>query len=421
MTATLSTRSLAPWIVSLLMLSFLSGCGEGHHDENEGHGHAEHDADEGARGVHGGRLLIDGDFAIELTIFEAGTAPQFRVYPTMKGRPIPLSDVTLEVELGRLGGRLDRFAFTPDGDYLVGDGVVVEPHSFDVTVKARYQSRSYEWAYPSYEGRTVIGAATAASAGIEIETAGPATISSSIDVLGRVAFAPGAQATLRARFPGKVLSVAKTVGQPVKAGETLARIESNESLRAYAVTAPIDGVVLERLTNAGDVAGDTPLFVIGDLERLHVDFHVFSRDFSRIKPGQAVTVSSVDGTATANTVIAAYLPTKETATQTVIARATLANPDGAWIPGMTVRGDIVVEEVNVPLAVRTDALQKFRDFTVVFAAIDDTYEVRMLELGRQTPDWTEVLGGLEPGERYVTENSFLIKADIEKSGASHDH
>jgi cobalt-zinc-cadmium efflux system membrane fusion protein len=35
--------------------------------------------------------------------------------------------------------------------------------------------------------------------------------------------------------------------------------------------------------------------------------------------------------------------------------------------------------------------------------------------------WTEVLGGLEPGERYVTENSFLIKADIEKSGASHDH
>jgi len=32
-----------------------------------------------------------------------------------------------------------------------------------------------------------------------------------------------------------------------------------------------------------------------------------------------------------------------------------------------------------------------------------------------------VLGGLEPGTTFVTENSYLIKADIEKSGASHDH
>lgn len=88
---------------------------------------------------------------------------------------------------------------------------------------------------------------------------------------------------------------------------------------------------------------------------------------------------------------------------------------------MTVRGDIVVEKTDVPLAVRTQALQQFRDFTVVFAVVGETYEVRMLELGRQTPEWSEVLGGLEAGEVYVSENSFLIKADIEKSGASHDH
>ena len=58
---------------------------------------------------------------------------------------------------------------------------------------------------------------------------------------------------------------------------------------------------------------------------------------------------------------------------------------------------------------------------MVFAKVGETYEVRMLNLGRQTPEWTEVLGGIRPGQDYVTENSFLIKADIEKSGASHDH
>jgi cobalt-zinc-cadmium efflux system membrane fusion protein len=86
-----------------------------------------------------------------------------------------------------------------------------------------------------------------------------------------------------------------------------------------------------------------------------------------------------------------------------------------------VEGEAVVGTHSVPLAVRTQALQRFRDFTVVFARIENTYEVRMLELGRRSPEWTEVLGGLEPGEVYVSENAYLIRADIEKSGASHDH
>jgi len=53
--------------------------------------------------------------------------------------------------------------------------------------------------------------------------------------------------------------------------------------------------------------------------------------------------------------------------------------------------------------------------------IGEEYEVRMLELGLQAGEWVEVLGGLTPGSEYVSENSYIIKADIEKSGASHDH
>nr|WP_300975715.1 hypothetical protein [Yoonia sp.] len=45
----------------------------------------------------------------------------------------------------------------------------------------------------------------------------------------------------------------------------------------------------------------------------------------------------------------------------------------------------------------------------------------MLELGDRDGEHVEVLGGLKPGTRYVTEQSFLIRQDIEKSGASHDH
>ncbi|MFP6828295.1 MAG: secretion protein HlyD, partial [Gammaproteobacteria bacterium] len=86
-----------------------------------------------------------------------------------------------------------------------------------------------------------------------------------------------------------------------------------------------------------------------------------------------------------------------------------------------VTAEIQVGEYEVPLAVRRSGLQSFREFTVVYAQIGDEYEVRMLDLGRQAGDWAEVLGGLDPGTRYVTENSYVLKADIEKTGAVHDH
>src|SRR3546814_14356073 len=82
---------------------------------------------------------------------------------------------------------------------------------------------------------------------------------------------------------------------------------------------------------------------------------------------------------------------------------------------MTVNAEVTVAERRVPLAVRESGLQGLRDFTVVFAQIGETYEVRMLELGARDGEWIEVLGGLKPGTNYVTEQSFMIKADIEQS------
>ena len=74
-----------------------------------------------------------------------------------------------------------------------------------------------------------------------------------------------------------------------------------------------------------------------------------------------------------------------------------------------------------PLTVKRDCSQAFRDFQVVYAKVGTTYEVRMIELGEQAGEWAEVRVGLEPGTEYVTSSSYVIKADIDKSGASHDH
>ncbi len=409
------------WLIALVFALLATGGCDTQRSSHDDHGHAPPDEAGYERGPHNGRLLRDGDFALEITIFETGVPPEFRVYPYRNDTPVDPADVALAIELGRLGSRVDRFEFSPQRDLLRGDGVVLEPHSFDVTVTASTAGRQYEWTFDSYEGRTQIDTRVAEAMGITIGTAGPASIRETITVQGTLHPHPDAVSEVRGRFPGLVQSLAKSVGDTVREGEELARIQSNESLQSYTIAAPVSGTVIERPASVGSMATDDPIYVIADTSRLVADLQVFSRDADRVEVGQAVNVASLDGGTVAETTIERILPTVDPASRAVTARAVVANPDARWRPGEFVRGVVTVAVSDVPLAVRESGLQAFRDFTVVYARVGDTYEVRMLDLGRRDGESVEVLGGLEPGTEYVTGNSYLIKADIEKSGASHDH
>ena len=416
-----STRILR----SLLVIAFallIAGCDDwnmnAHVEESSPHQAAESDYE---RGPHNGRLLRSGDFALEITIFEEGADPQFRVYPYFAGKPVNPDQVKLKIELGRLGGRTDHFQFSPQAEFLTSPDIVHEPHSFDVTVAADYSGENFSWAYESFEGRTTISRQAAEAAGVKVDAAGPAPIEEVIDLSGRVILQPQGRAEVRAWYPGRIKHMTKNVGEMVKKGETLVEIESSESLRAYSIPAPMSGTVTERNGNVGDLATSQAIYVITDPTKVLAEFFIYPRDAERVRTGQRVEVSNISGDKKVGSKITTLLPTANAATQTLIAHVELPNSEGIWRPGMAVEGAVVVSKQTVPLAVRTRALQRFRDFTVVYARVDETYEVRMLELGQRTPEWTEVLSGLQPGEVYVTDNAFLIRADVEKSGASHDH
>jgi cobalt-zinc-cadmium efflux system membrane fusion protein len=291
-----------------------------------------------------------------------------------------------------------------------------------VRIRVERAGKTSEWSYPSYEGRTQISAKAAEAAGIKTEKAGPATIKDVIDLTGVISLNEDSNARVGARFPGIIKSVNKTVGQSVRAGEILATLDRNITLQDYNVASPIDGVVVARTANIGSTAAtDTVLFEIADLSTVWAELHLFGRERERVKVGQSVVVESHDKITRAEGKVAYVVPVAEAASQALVIRVVLDNEGSKWFPGSFVRGLLTVSERKVPVAVKNSGLQRFRDFTVVFAQVGDTYEVRMLNLGASDGTWTEVLGGIEPGETYVTENSFLIKADIEKSGASHDH
>ena len=367
-----------------------------------------------------GRLLEDDGFAVDLTIFETGVQPEFRVWVTDSGAPVDPGDVDLRVTLTRLGDVTDEIDFAPRKDFLRGDTVVYEPHSFVVTVDASYAGRKYNWQYDNFEGRTRIASDIAQVAGIAVEAAGPATISDSVTVYGRVVSDPENVSHVSARFNGVIQSVRASIGDVVEKGQVLAIIEANDSLNDYTIQAPISGTVIERHANPGETTDDRSLFTIVDTSLVWAELAVFPSDRPRVAVGAPVTVRTAIGDISIDGEIALLSPVAG-ANQSVTARVPLDNPKGLLAAGMYLTGEIEVAQHEVPLAVKRVGLQAFRDFTVVYAQIGDEYEVRMLELGREDDTWAEVLGGLEPGTSYVTDNSYVIKADIEKSGASHDH
>ncbi len=269
--------------------------------------------------------------------------------------------------------------------------------------------------------RTTIAAAMAAASGIRTAKVAPGEIRDEHEVQGLITPVEGRQARVVARFPGPVRQVKVGVGDVVRAGQTLAVIESNISLSNYSVTSPLAGTVLARNTAVGDLAGEAPLFEIADLTKLWVDLHLFGADAQHITPGLPVEVIRLSDSVSAQTKLDRVLPGTATASQSTVARATVDNSDGLWRIGAAVRARVTVSVEPVALQVPLSALQTFDGADVAFVLTGEVYEAHPLKLGRRDGVNVEVLEGLNVGDEVVVEQSYIVKADIEKSGASHDH
>ncbi len=415
--------SILIWMAVLL----LAGCGRAD-GPADAHGHAHGDAghddhDEGAAGTHGGRLLEAQGRAVELAIAEDGAPPRFRAWLYRDGKPLPPAAGHVEVTLTRLGGAVEQHVLSAQSDgSLGGADVVAEPHSFDVVVEATIDGEPLRFAYESYEGRTRIEPAIADEAGIRVAAVGPGVVADEHEMQGLLTPVEGRTATVMARFPGPIRRLDAQVGDRVRAGQRLATIESNLSLTDYAVTTPIAGTVLSREATVGGVASEgMALFEIADLSTIWVDLHVFGADAQHLRPGVPVTVTRMSDGVAAQTVLDRILPGTATASQSTVARASLDNADGLWRPGSAVRARITVEQQPADRVVPLSALQRFRDWDVVFVRVGDTYEVRPVELGKRDDRQVEIRAGIATGDVVVVEQSYLVKADIEKSGAAHEH
>ncbi len=194
------------------------------------------------------------------------------------------------------------------------------------------------------------------------------------------------------------------------------------ALTQYELRSSLSGTVIQKHLTIGEaLEKDDNIFVLVDLSDVWVNIAIPVRNLKAVKLGQKVRVKNevmgIEG-AGRLTYLSSIIDEKN---RTVIGRVVIPNPRKLWRPGTFVSGELVVEERAVPIAIKVRAIQRLRDWSVVFVKYENLFEGRPLQLGASDGTWVEVLDGLSAGENYVVKNSFVVKAEIEKSGATHQH
>lgn len=472
-----------------------SGHGHGQESHGDGHDHS------GSQGPHGGKILTEGEFELEVVIFEKGVPGHFRVYPSHKHKPVDPKEVTISVELERLGGKTDKFSFKSTGEFLYSDQEIEEPHSFFIKVLADYKGEKFDWEYSQYENRLTAPSDLAKKMGFETEAVGPGTVISVVELPGEIALNADLVSHIVPRVAGVVLESRKNLGDTVHKGETIAVIDSRDlgeaksrylvavereklasynferiqrlwqsqtvaekefltakktfleekieltaaarklmalglskqdlnnlpneddsTLTHFVIRAPFDGVVTKKHLSLGEwVKEDAEIYVIADLSTVWVEIIVYAKDVESVHLNQKATVKTDSCGLEAVGTVSYVGPLVGEDTRTAKARVVIPNTDGKWRPGLFAKVELVSHNASPPLVVRNEAIQTHQNKSVVFVQYDDQYEARPVTLGRTNDKFSEILKGLSAGERYVTRNSYVLKAEMGKAGMSHEH
>lgn len=444
------------------------------------------------KGPHGGKLFVKDGYGVEITIFEEDSPPEFRIYTYLNDKPLDPSVSKVSIELERLGRKPEVFSFAKEKDYLKSSTTVVEPHSFDVHINATYNNKDYKFTYKQVEGRVTMSEKQLTLNAVEVLTAGPAKIKSTLKLQGEIKLNADKSVLIVPRVGGIVDSVTVNAGDKVRKGQVLATISSQmiadvrsdllaaqkraglarstyerekqlweEKISAqqdylqaqhdlqeaeinlsriqqklgalgagssgagqtrYEIRSPIDGTVTLKKVSQGQVVSEIDsLFEVADLSTVWAEMTIYAKDINTVKSGQRVTVKAAAFDAQSVGTIAYVGSLVGEQTRTAMARVVLSNPEKTWLPGLPVNIELTSNEVDVPLAVSVEGIQSLNEEVVVFGRYGTYFEARPVTLGRKDDKYVEVLEGLNAGEKYAAGNSYLIKADIGKAGASHEH
>ena len=440
------------------------------------------------KGPHGGRLYRDGDFSAEVKIFEEGVEPHLRVYGYFKDKPLKPNEINANIFIKRLDAE-QTITFKPESDYLIGNEIVYEPHSFLMVINVDYQGKKHSWKWDTKEGRVTMLDSSIKSSGLELLKVEPMMFENALELKGELKFPDNFESFITPKASGTLVKTYSTIGDKVSQGDLLATVQSqdlirlnaersiamdtlqfsrkkmeqertlfqkrvspeidyinaqrefedaqiranelNSLIRSYGdsgngtieVRAAMSGTILQVLGAVGsNVTPASPLFKIANTSQLLAIVNVPADKLNEINPDNKVTVKPQTQTGTEEALgrIKYISDVIDPKTRTAQVFIEISN-QFKWRSGQLITAQIFEKQTMKQMVVREDALQTFRDWDVVFIRVGNDFEARPLELGDKFNGYVEVKSGLKAGQVYAAGNSYLLKAELGKSGATHDH
>ncbi|MES2932686.1 MAG: efflux RND transporter periplasmic adaptor subunit [Pseudomonadota bacterium] len=469
------------------------GKAEDKQDHANAHADKGHHEDGPAKGPHGGKLFVEGDFGIELLLAEEGGAPHFHAYLSKDNKALAPNAAKVSVTVTRPDGEKQEITFAPEKDYLKSAQPVAEPHVFEAAIAVQMGTEPFLFTFAEEEGKIALTDVQIQAAGVTIQTAGAARIKTSLILPGEIHFNEDRTAHVVPRLAGVVQAVPANLGQQVKKGQVLAVIAStdlseqrsellsaqkrmalaritferekklwqekisaeqdylqaqqalreteiavqnatqkltalgtnagsSDALSRFEIRAPFDGVVVEKHITLGEaVKEDANVFTISDLSTVWAEVAVSAKDLNAIRVGEKVTVKATAFESTASGTVAYVGSLIGEQTRTAKARVTLANPKGAWRPGLFVNVDIVSDEKDTPVTVSSDAVHSVNEKSTIFTKVDGGFLAQQVTTGRSDGKVVEIVKGLKAGTRYAAASSFVVKSELGKASAEHTH
>lgn len=203
---------------------------------------------------------------------------------------------------------------------------------------------------------------------------------------------------------------------------------NQSSLRRYPLQAPLAGRIVERKVDVGTAVGKegdpADLYTVADLSTVWIELSVPTLDLAQVREGARVAVTPARAGAAARQAEGRVIfvsPFLNADTRSARVVVSLPNPDLAWRPGTFVTAEVEIARDVVPVRIPKAAVQTIDGKPVVFVRHTDGFEKRVVELGPADDEAYAVAAGLEPGAEIAVGNTFLLKAELGKADADHDH
>lgn len=197
----------------------------------------------------------------------------------------------------------------------------------------------------------------------------------------------------------------------------------------FVIRAPISGMISQKDIVVGEnVQLADQLFVIENLRDLWLEFNLPNTSTIQLQAGQILNFKTNGSDQNYQAKVQTLNSQADLQTGRLQVRAKVTTQADVLRPNVLVNVFVTDAQAKTALRVQKKALQQVEGKPVVFVIESEEkglvhLKAQLIEVGVSSQDgqWLEVISGLTEGQKYIADGSFLLKSELEKDEAGHEH